>query len=417
MKIGYACQAIAVPGSTTRSCMLKNATPETLLTRIGQNLEALDTLVDYNIKNGILLFRISSDLIPFGSSIASNLSWDDIFAEKFALIGDKIRRSGMRVSLHPGQYTVLNSTDRSVVERAILDLHYHARLLDALQLDYSHKLILHIGGAYGDKKQAKTRFIENFETLHPTIQNRLALENDDKIFTITDVLEVANQTGSPVVFDNLHHLINPPVMRRSDADWIRQCAQTWQKKDGRQKVHYSQQCQSQKPGAHSQSIAVDPFLVFSGSLTGMDIDIMLEVKDKNLSALKCLNCSNERGMRALEEEWAHYKYCVLEHSPQAYNSIRQLLRDKTAYPALTMYHLIERTLTQPILPGNAINASQHVWGYFKENATPPQTKHFLKLTREFTDDSPKHPNIKMYLLRLARIYGIDYLLRSYYFFI
>lgn len=170
-----------------KSCTLKNADDKHLLSLIGQNLDSLERLIDYNIQNGIPLFRISSDLIPFGSSLAAGLPWQEIFAEKLSAIGGKILRSGMRVSMHPGQYTVLNSPDPSVVERAVEDLRYHAGVLDGLGLGRTHKIILHLGGVYGDKKQAKSRFLSRYRGLEPGIQKRLVLENDDKLFHIWDV--------------------------------------------------------------------------------------------------------------------------------------------------------------------------------------------------------------------------------------
>ena len=117
MRIGYACLAIAVPGSEMKSCTQKNASPERLLSLIEHNLNSLQILIDYNICNNIRLFRISSDLIPFGSSLSAELPWQEIFSEKLLAIGQKILRSEMRVSMHPGQYTVLNSSDSLVAER------------------------------------------------------------------------------------------------------------------------------------------------------------------------------------------------------------------------------------------------------------------------------------------------------------
>ncbi len=151
MKIGYACLTMGVPETNFRSCTLKNANRKTLLNIIEYNLNSLENIIEYNIKNNIRLFRISSGLIPFGSSIINDISWWDVFSFKLCSIGKKIKNSGMRVSMHPGQYTVLNSPKKDVVKRAIEDLNYHNRVLDSLGVDIDNKIILHIGGVYNNK--------------------------------------------------------------------------------------------------------------------------------------------------------------------------------------------------------------------------------------------------------------------------
>ncbi len=416
MSIGYACLAIAVPGSDIKGCTLKNATEERLLSLIGHNLDSLERMIDYNVNNGIKLFRISSDLIPFGSSLAAELPWQQIYAEKLSDISNQITRAGMRVSMHPGQYTVLNSPANSVVERAVQDLNYHTKVLDSLGLGPEHKLVLHLGGVYRDKSQAKNRFVSNFKGLDSRVQNRLVLENDGVMFNIVDVLETAAAVDVPVVYDNLHNAVNPADIDRNDLDWIRLCLTTWRKGDGLQKIHYSQQHSEKRPGAHSESINIDTFLEFYRQLSGMDLDVMLEVKDKNISALKCINCVSNTGIGMLEAEWARYKYCVLERSPEIYNAVRRLLRDKGAYPALEMYRMIEEAFSMPVVAGNAVNAAQHVWGYFKDKASQTENKRFQNLLQKFVSGEAGIQPVKNNLLTLARKYAEDYLLNGYYFY-
>ncbi len=122
MNIGYACLAIGVSGTRLRSCRQDKATPARLDEITAHNLQVLENLVAYNADQGIRLFRISSDIIPFGSSPVNRQPWDEQHAGQLARIGDLIRASGMRVSMHPGQYTVLNSPDGDVVARAVADL-------------------------------------------------------------------------------------------------------------------------------------------------------------------------------------------------------------------------------------------------------------------------------------------------------
>ena len=411
--IGYACLALGVPESQMKSTTLKNATDEHLCSIIEHNLNALETLIDYNILQDIKLFRISSDLIPFGSSRAMSLPWDDLYRTQLQRIGRKIREAGMRVSMHPGQYTVLNSPNPDVVTRAVHDLAYHARVLEALETNGEHKIILHLGGVYGDKEAAKDRFIVRFGDLPREIQKRIAIENDDRLFSIRDVLDVSDCTGIPVVFDNLHNAINPSDVSVADVEWINLASASWQKDDGRQKIHYSQQDSSKRPGAHSPTIAIKPFLAFYKDLP--DVDIMLEVKDKNLSALKCINCVSNQGIASLEAEWARYKYSVLEHDLAAYQALRKLLKDKTAYPAVEMYQLIEAALAKEVSIGSTVNAAQHVWGYFKNEATPAEKRRWSVVLSNYSEGTGSLKSVKNTLQKLATTYDESYLTYSYYF--
>ena len=331
MGIGYACIALGVPDTDLKSCTLKNASPERLTALIAHNLHSLENMLRYNHENHISLFRISSDLIPFGSSVVNQLPWWTIFQDTFQEIGKLIQTCQIRVSMHPGQYTVLNSPDKEVVKRAIQDLEYHARVLDCLKTGPECKIILHIGGIYGDKKRAISDFISHYRQLSSSVCRRLVIENDDRTFPIDDVLDTGIKTGIPVVFDLLHHAVNHMEAPLHDLDWIQSCKKTWKPEDGTQKIHYSQQDTKKKPGAHSSTIKVKEFLDFYHAVE--NVDIMLEVKDKNLSAVKCILCSaSKTNINILEKEWSKYKYLVLEASPAIYNQVRSLLQDKDSQP-------------------------------------------------------------------------------------
>src|SRR5699024_9143404 len=131
---------------------------------------------------------------------------------------------------------------------------------------------------------------------------------------------------------------------KTDAYWIEQAGHTWKDEDGNQKIHYSQQSPTRRAGGHSQTIHLEEFQDFYRTLPH-DVDIMLEVKDKNLSALKVLHfVQPERGIKGQEEVWARYKYAVLEHSPIVYNDIRVQFKDTINYTVLEFYHLIDTAL-------------------------------------------------------------------------
>jgi UV DNA damage endonuclease len=288
MRIGYACLTVDVEGTTIRTCRLDSATQERMAALVSQNLGTLTSILDYNRANNIRMFRISSDIIPFGSNKAVSFPWQTLYAEELQALGEKAKQYDIRLSMHPGQYTVLNSPHAHVVENAIRDLAYHCDFLEAMGMDASNKIILHIGGIYGDKPAAIERFKSNYVALEERIKARLIIENDDKCYTAEEVLAIGQELKIPVVFDNLHHAINPSSKSQSIKEWIAACSKTWRKKDGAQKIHYSQQAQCKRAGSHSETIDLPIFLRLYKTLPSLDLDIMLEVKDKNVSALKCI---------------------------------------------------------------------------------------------------------------------------------
>lgn len=412
--IGFACLANGVDHSDYKTIRKANLTDEKLKDIISYNLDSLENIINYNIKNNIKLFRISSDLIPFGSSPVNKINWESIFRDKFKVIADKIKLGNIRVSMHPGQYTVLNSPNDEVVKRAIADLDYHAKILELLETDFSSKLVLHTGGIYGDKDSAIKRFIKNFSRLSDNVRKRLVIENDDRSFNILDVLKIGEQINIPVIFDNLHHEINPPQIKKTDHEWINLCKLTFKSEDGRQKIHYSQQDVSKQIGAHSKTINPKKFLTWFKTINSENIDIMLEVKDKNISAIKISDCLNsELRISKLENSWAKYKYSVLEYNPQTYFLIRELLKDKENIQPLVFYEMIDNALESKTSINNQLNALNHVWGYFKANTIEKQ-RYLLKLEK-LMKGRLSIKTVKNYLYELALKFENDYLLESYYF--
>ncbi|WP_423189785.1 UV DNA damage repair endonuclease UvsE [Alkalibacterium sp. f15] len=417
MNIGYACITKGLADAKYKTCRKINATEENLKLLIEHNLNVLEKMIEYNHQAGIKLFRISSDIIPFGSDfVVNDLDWPTLFEPLFTRIGEKIRRYGIRVSMHPGQYTVLNSPIKGVVDRAIDDLNYHTLFLDSLGVGSESKIILHVGGVYNDKEAAIDRFTQAYEQLDRKIKDRLIIENDDRSYTIQDVLTVSKRTGAPVVYDNLHNALNSEDETYPDSYWIKLAKKTWKNKDGRPKVHYSQQQLIGREGSHSQFIRIDEFMAFYRDVESCDVDIMLEVKDKNLSAVKCLLATTtDPKISDLENEWAKYKYTVLERSPAIYDSIRELLKNKSSYPVIPFYRLIEAALAQEINTNTAINSLEHVWGYVNQDVTVKEKEKYQEYKSNLMEDLKYLERVKRFLYKLAVKYEVDYLINSLYF--
>ncbi len=296
MKIGYPCINRSVDCTSSSTFRLASYSQERLEATVQSNLNCLERILDYNVENGLLFFRISSDIIPFASHPCCDFDWKSCFSAQLLGLGRKIADADIRISMHPDQFVVINSLKPVVVQRSIEELEYHCIFLDSMQLPQSAKIQIHLGGVYGDKDSALRRFIEVSATLSPNLRRRLVIENDERLYGIEDCLFVHRETGFPVLFDNFHHQCYGSDRQLEES--LLGAAATWGAGDGVPMMDYSSQLRDGRVGSHATSIEIEKFATFVTSVVaaGLDPDIMLEIKDKEASALKAVQWMRENNL-------------------------------------------------------------------------------------------------------------------------
>jgi UV DNA damage endonuclease len=152
MKVGYPCINWTIGCKGNRTFRLKSYSERRLIDVVTNNLDCLLKILTLNVDHNLLFFRITSDLIPFASHPVCQFDWLTYFKDQLSSIGAFIRSNKVRISMHPGQYTLLNSSDDGILIRSIKELRYHTSVLDAMELDTSAKIQVHIGGVYGDSQ-------------------------------------------------------------------------------------------------------------------------------------------------------------------------------------------------------------------------------------------------------------------------
>ena len=96
--------------------------------------------MQFNLEHRLFFFRISSDLVSFASHPVNEFNWQKYFQEEFEEIGEFITKNRMRISMHPDQFTLVNSIKEDIVERSKKELKYHAEILDMLKVGTSAKI-------------------------------------------------------------------------------------------------------------------------------------------------------------------------------------------------------------------------------------------------------------------------------------
>jgi len=250
-----------------------------------ENLKDTLKVLDWNLKNHIYIYRLSSDSFPWMTEYEfSDLPKFPAIQTYMRLIGEKIKSNNMRCSYHPGPFNVLASENPSVVEKTIKELDKHAQLMDMMGLDQTtfYPINIHINTTQPTREEAAQRFVDRFPLLSESCRKRLTVENDDSpnqysVKMLYDM--VYTKIGIPIVFDQHHFNYGPQDQTMEEA--LKLAHSTW---STRAMTHMSSpktlEDNSGKQTAHADYI-YEEIKTF-----GLDFDTEIEAKAKDLAVFR-----------------------------------------------------------------------------------------------------------------------------------
>lgn len=316
IRLGYVAIALNLPKVTSSSTVTytnykKLNTDEKKINKLKQvtlsNLDDLYKILQYNVENNIHFYRITSALVPLATHPnVDNWDYRKTFKRDFERIGNLIREHDMRVDTHPDEFNVINSIRDEVVESTKRNLWFHVNLFEDIGYPKG-KMVLHVGSGQGGKKKSIQRFIKNFSEFPRDITNKLILENDDKTFTAKEVLELCKELDIPMVLDTHHHICN------NNGDelipMVKDIFNTWTDQSLPPKIHFSSPKDGKTDRKHSDFINAQDFVEFIDSCRtiGMDFDVMLECKKKDVALYKLVE-----NIKQLKKDWKWIDETTLE---------------------------------------------------------------------------------------------------------
>ena len=301
MRLGFAVKVMGQPNLKSNDTRRWQQGPH-----LRVSLGYLAEIFGYLRKHGIHMYRMSSDLAPYAThpDMPQFHSMVRECAADLALMGRLAREADIRLSFHPSQFIVLNSESEELTRKSMADLDSQAEMLDLMECGPEAVLVVHVGGAYGDRASGRKRWVETWPRLSEPVRRRLVLENDDIRYSSADVLAIHEQTGVKCVFDYQHHwCFNPEALPILDT--LTKFLGTWPA-GVRPKMHYS--CartemrelkrRNRKTGKLEHVLQPpvwtghadynNPFetITWLRSVAHLDTDIMLESKAKDLSLIR-----------------------------------------------------------------------------------------------------------------------------------
>ena len=270
------------------------------------SLAYLDSILDHLAKYRIRMYRMSSDLAPYTThpDMPQFHGMIKESASELGAIGAKARNLDIRLSFHPSQYIVLNSPDPDLRRKSIWDVTSQAEMLDLMELGPEAVIVVHVGGTYGDRPASNARWAETWKTLPEPARRRLVLEHDDTRFSASDILWIHEYTGVPLVFDHQHFwCLNPDRLELRDT--LARMLATWPG-GVRPKAHFSsprtelreikrRDATTRKVTTvniapvwtgHADFCQPFEFMTFMRVAEGLDFDVMLEAKAKDLALIR-----------------------------------------------------------------------------------------------------------------------------------
>ena len=309
-RIGFAVKVLGEGGLPSHDARRWQSEPH-----LRVSLENLGAILDHLEANDIRMYRMATSIAPYAShpELPQFHSQVEECGPELAAFGRRANELGIRLSTHPGQYTVLNSERPEVVDSAVAELEVQGALFEAMGLGAEATIVIHVGGAAGGERAALDRFERASERLSERVRRHLRIENDDRTFGIGAVTDLGERCGLAVVWDILHHRCNDPDVI-PDREALAMALRTWPE-DVRPKIHYSSPRldigeRKRKVGrrvvrtpalpqlrAHADLIEPIGFEYFLREMDDLeDFDVMVEAKGKDLAVLRLRDEMLSRGL-------------------------------------------------------------------------------------------------------------------------
>jgi UV DNA damage endonuclease len=255
-RVGFCCKYVAPhpkkifesvegynTGTTTISWLkrqTRNVAEQRLWDLTVQNIEATRRLVEVvgEQDEQLRMVRLGSDILP----AYTHVDWSAFYKQAdvlellergFAKIGDVARRKQVRLSFHPGQFTVLASENPGIVNNSIEEFEYHADMARWMGYGKSFqdfKINVHISG-----KRGPTGIRESYQRLSVEARNCITIENEENSWGLDDCLSIADIV--PIVLDVHHYWIREGVYIDPNSDSVKRVVDSW--RGVRPAMHYS----------------------------------------------------------------------------------------------------------------------------------------------------------------------------------
>jgi UV DNA damage repair endonuclease len=277
-----------------------------------QNLKSTQLLVDRvgSLDENLRMVRLSSDLLPVYTQRDWSYFWRrndvvDYCSKHFSSIGDSARRNNVRLSFHPGQFTVLASDNPNIVDRSIEEFEYHANMAEWMgygKTFQDFKINVHISGRAGPQGIRSA-----YKRLSTVARNCITIENEENSWGLNDCLSISDII--PIVLDIHHHWIREGVYIDPNSDSVKMVVDSW--RGVRPTMHYSVSREDYLVGFDPAIILDHQLLLESGykkqklrahsdfywnqktnewAITFLNqFDIMCESKGKNLASKELYN--------------------------------------------------------------------------------------------------------------------------------
>lgn len=223
MRLGFAVKVLGRPELKSHDTRRWQSNPH-----LKVSLKYVREVLLYLQSVQVRMYRLSSNLAPYLTHPdlpQFHRQLEESEAE-LAAVGELARALDVRLSIHPAQFIVLNSTDEEVARKAIAEVEAQVRILDLMRQGPEAVVVLHGGSGAGGMEAATERFVRRFRALPKGVQGRVVVENDESVFSVPDTLHIHQATGAKLVFDLLHFQVHNPE-RQPVIEALRAALDTW----------------------------------------------------------------------------------------------------------------------------------------------------------------------------------------------